>query len=349
MRGWIRAAALAALAGAALWMALRRAGNAPEFADPARFSFLAMGTVGEIAVAGVPDDVARAAADAATARIEALEEAYSAFRTNSLVSRLNRGERVRIPADGLPLFHLALRAADLSGGAFDPTVGPLLKAWGLRGGGAPAAPPGRDALSNALARVGWRRLHLEDAPSGDGAWALCDDGTELDFGGIAKGFAVDRAAEDALAVLEAAGFPGAGLLVNLGGNLRGFGRPRPESAGWTVAIRDPFLPYGRGDVGTLVLTGGLATATSGSYERFVEIDGVRFSHIVDPRSGHPVRGVAQATAVARTAAEADALSTACFILGLQAPETLLGGFPGAEVRLVGEDGTRAVLRAPDGP
>ena len=308
-----------------------------------------MGTVGEIAVSGAPANVAAAAADAAQARIAALEEDYSAFRPDSLVSRLNRGEQVRIPADGQPLFRLAFRVAEASGGAFDPTVGPLLKAWGLRGK-VPVAPPNQDALSNALAHVGWRRVHCL---SGDGKTAelsvLCENGTELDFGGVAKGFAVDEASKAARAILDAAGLRDAGLLVNLGGNMRGFGRPRPGADGWTIAIRDPFLPYGQGSAGTLVLSNGLATATSGSYERFIDIGGERFTHIVDPRTGHPVRGVAQATVLAPTAAEADALSTACFVLGSQTPESLLAAFPGTEVRFVFEDGSCSTLSAQGRP
>ena len=348
---WFLAGALLLIAAAAVALLMRRAVASHTPAEPLRFSFLAMGTVGEIAVSGAPADLAAAAADAAEARIAALEADYSAFRPDSLVSRLNRGERVPLPDDGQALFRLAFRVAEASGGAFDPTVGPLLRAWGLRGGAAPVAPPDATALSNALARVGWHRVRLltgspkseaQSPNSGDFGessgklFAQCDDGVELDFGGVAKGLAVDRAYDAALSALAEGGCPDAGLLVNLGGNIRARGRPRPGSDGWTVAIRDPFQPLGRGSVGTLLLTNGLATATSGSYERFIEIGGERFSHIIDPRTGRPVRGVAQATVLAPTAAEADALSTAFFVLGAAAPKALYDAFPAAEVRFVFE-------------
>ena len=333
---WLLAGALLLIvaAVAALWM--RRAAAAQTPAEPLRFSFLAMGTVGEIAVSGASAELAAAAADAAEARIAALETDYSAFRTDSLVSRLNRGERVRLPDDGQELFRLAFRVAEASGGAFDPTVGPLLRAWGLRGGAAPASPPDATALSTALAHVGWRRVRLLSGEKPGELFAQCDDGVELDFGGVAKGLAVDRAYDAALSALAEGGCPDAGLLVNLGGNIRARGRPRPGADGWTVAIRDPFQPLGGGSVGTLILTNGLATATSGSYERFIEIGGERFSHIIDPRTGRPVRGIAQATVLAPTAAEADALSTAFFVLGAEAPKSLFDAFPGAEVRFVFE-------------
>lgn len=310
--------------------------------EPARFSFLAMGTVGEIAVAGASAEAAAAAADAAQARIDALEEDFSVFRPDSLVSRLNRGEAVSLSEEGRCLFGLALRVAEASGGAFDPTVGPLLRTWGLRGGVVREQPPEEAEIAAVLDHVGWRRLHLVDGAGGE-VLARLEKGAELDFGGVAKGLAVDRAYEAARAALAASGAPDAGLLVNLGGNMRAFGAPRHAARAWSVAIRDPFLPFGQGSVGTLSLSNGLATATSGSYERFIDIQGIRHSHIIDPRCGRPVRGLAQATVVARTAAEADALSTACFVLGPGESAPLLAAFPGAEAFFVLEDGAMVPL------
>lgn len=304
--------------------------------EPIRVSFLAMGTVGEIAVAGVGAAEAEGAARAAIGRIEALEAAYSVFRSDSLVSRVNAGEEVTLDEGGGRLFELMLRVCEASGGAFDPTVGPLLRLWGFRGGAVPVAPPSSEAVEAALARCGWRRLRLrEGGVDGAMATAWCEGGATLDLGGIAKGFAVDEAFEAARAAVPSA----AGLLVNLGGNLRAVGVPRPGANGWTVAVRDPFLPFGRGSVGTLTLADGRATATSGGYEQYVEIGGERFAHILDPRTGRPARGIAQTTIVAPTAAMADALSTACHVLGPAGSEPLLAAFPGALALFVLEDGS----------
>ena len=132
--------------------------------------------------------------------------------------------------------------------------------------------------------------------------------------------------------LRAAG--DADLMVNLGGNLRCAGASRPGRKGWAVAVRDPYLPYGGGSVGTLTLTGGRATATSGRYERFVEIAGRRYAHVIDPRTGQPVAGLAQVTVVADTAGEADALSTALFVLGPEAGLGLLRSYPGTTALFV---------------
>ena len=331
------AAALAALALAvreACRFAVRRA----EPPEPVRVSFLAMGTMGEIAITGVDDATAKAAARAAIARIESLEAHCSVFRPDSLVARMNRGEEVDVPEDVRALLALTLRVCEVSDGAFDPTVGPLLRLWGFRGGAPRAEVPSDAEIEAARALCGWRRVHLLADDAG-GARARCDGGVSLDLGGIAKGFAVDAAFDAARAAAPEA----AGVLVNLGGNLRAWGSPRPGTEAWSVSVRDPFLPYGRGSVGTLPLTDGRATATSGGYEQFVEIGGHRYAHIVDPRTGRPAAGVAQATVAAATAAEADALSTACFVLGPEASRPLLAAFPGAAALFVLDDGTRIPL------
>ena len=306
--------------------------------EPVRVSFLAMGTMGEISIAGVSRDTATKAARAGIARIEELEAKCSAFRPDSLVSRLGRGEEVPLPDDIRELLALTLRVCEASDGAFDPTVAPLLRLWGFRGGALRTAPPSDAEIADALAHCGWRRIHLLDDGAG-GARARCDGGVSLDLGGIAKGFAVDAAFETVRGAVPDA----RGILVNLGGNLRADGTPRAGADAWRVAVRDPFRPYGRGSVETLPLADGLATATSGDYEQFVEIDGERFPHILDPRTGRPVRGIAQATIIAPTAAVADALSTTCFVLGPEASKPLLAAFPGVSALFVLEDGKTIVL------
>ena len=134
---------------------------------------------------------------------------------------------------------------------------------------------------------------------------------ELDLGGIAKGAAVDYAFER----LRAAGY--ADFVVNLGGNIRVSGRPHPRRRTWHVAVRDPGNPSRTVD-GALELADGEAVATSGSYERFVEIGGRRYSHIIDPRTGMPVARGGSVSVVAPSAMRADAWSTAFFVQGKSA-------------------------------
>ena len=143
---------------------------------------------------------------------------------------------------------------------------------------------------------------------------------QLDLGGIAKGYAVDRAFE-ALRDMGETDF-----LINLAGNMRAHGRPAPTRPGWRIGIRNPFAEGTH--FGTLVLADGEGIATSGSYERYVIIDGVRHGHILDPRNGRPVSGMIAVTVVATSAMEADALSTALFVLGPEAGAELLQAHPG---------------------
>ena len=143
----------------------------------------------------------------------------------------------------------------------------------------------------------------------------------LDLGAIAKGYAVDVA----WASLKAAGH--ANLLIDLGGNLRAIGEAAPGRGGWRTGVRNPF---DHGLIGRFLMRDGEAVATSGNYERFVEINGIRYAHIMDPRTGSPVTGMAGTTVLAPDAMTADALSTTLFILGPAKGAALLRNHPGCE-------------------
>lgn len=261
--------------------------------------------------------------------IASLEAEFSIYKTNSIPYRLANGESVPLPEASRKLFAIVDKMVQTSGGAYDPTVGPLMRLWGFRGGDRLPSFPDSDRLHEGLSLVGWNRVvEVRD----DGARLLAE-GARLDFGGVAKGFAVDEACERILAQNERE----TSFLVNLGGNMRAYGTPRPGAKGWTIAVRDPFQPYGKGTVGSLSLTDGQAVATSGCYEQFVEIDGVHHTHILDPRTGMPVRGMAQVTVVAPSAALADALSTACFVLGPKESVPLLEAFPGTSAHFIPDE------------
>lgn len=265
--------------------------------------------------------------------IDLLEAEFSIYKSNSILCRLANGESVPLPEASRRLFFLVDKVVQASGGAYDPTVGPLMRLWGFRGGDRLPSFPDSDRLHEGLSLVGWNRVvEIRGDGAGDGARLLVE-GARLDFGGVAKGFAVDEACERILAQNERE----TSFLVNLGGNMRAYGTPRPGAKGWTIAVRDPFQPYGKGTVGSLSLTDGQAVATSGCYEQFVEIDGIRYTHILDPRTGMPVRGMAQVTVVAPSAALADALSTACFVLGPKESVPLLEAFPGTSAHFIPDE------------
>ncbi len=283
------------------------------------FSWPAMGTVAEFSMRADGITAERAQKLAANA-FRLVETNLSVFVADSAISRLNKGETIRLAPDS-PLAvvaRFARETAEASGGAFDPTVNPLMRAWGFRGG-TPSL-PSATTLSNALASVSWRRLSIGNAASGE--IKVSAGGAELDFGAIAKGYAVDLAYDR----LVANGFTD--FLINLGGNIRVSGSPEPGRKEWNIAVRDP---SGRHPPSPLPrpLRDGEAVATSGSYERFVEIEGRRYSHIIDPRTGIPVdNGLGSVSVIAPTAMEADAYSTTLFVLGRKAGAAFLSAHPG---------------------
>jgi thiamine biosynthesis lipoprotein len=302
-----------------------------------------MGTVAELKV--VSDDPARAteALDRAFAELERIQAATTSYSEDSDPARLARGEvgGEYAPVSGATdaILRLALQVAADSEGAFDPTAGALVAAWGW-----PEHPALPDSASVELARatVDWRGVESEAAggssrpPGPDGAvarapgvldWRLTKPGSRLDLGGIAKGWGVDRAA-DILA--RACG----ACLVNAGGDLMVRGL-KPGGQPWRVGVQDPrdpsqlFLKLRLGE--------DVAVATSGDYQRYFEVDGVRYHHLLDPRTGWPARGANSATVIAPDCATADAWATAAFVLGPVAGIAALEEQPGLEGVIVGLD------------
>ena len=259
--------------------------------------------------------------DASVAAVQQLcrrhEEIFSAWSPTSELSRVNAAagtaQRVPLSPDLAAVLQRALLLRDESGGAFNPLLGPISRLWGFLGAPLPAAEPTAETIDAA------RRLTTPDALAFDPETATCQltkPGAQLDLGGIAKGYAVDCACE----LLVSNGVSNA--LMDLGGNLKAVG-----DRVWKIGIRDPFR---RGEIcQTIELHGGEAAATSGGYERAITIQGRRHAHILDGRTGRPCEsGVASVTVIAPSAAEADALSPALFILGREKGEELLARHPG---------------------
>ncbi len=218
---------------------------------------------------------ARRAANAAIAEVERIEAKYSRYRADSVVSRINAsaGEApVAIDAETRALLAYADACYRQSGGLFDATSGVLRRAWRFDSGRV----PGEAELASILPLIGWDKVEL-----GAESVRLARTGMQLDFGGFGKEYAVDRAAQ----VLVEAGV--ASAMVNLAGDASILA-PQPGGAPWQVGIRHPR----RDDalVATLPIASG-AIATSGDYERFIEVGGVRHCHVLDPRSGRSVRGL----------------------------------------------------------
>nr|WP_245302610.1 FAD:protein FMN transferase [Symbiobacterium terraclitae] len=251
-----------------------------------------------------PRREAGAAADAALDLVARLESLWHPGRAESDVARVNAAAGVapvHVAPETIHLAQLALQVAEESGGAFDPTVGPLSAAWGFGEGGRVPSDAERAA---AQALVNWRDLQVDEAA---GTLYLARPGMTVDFGAVAKGYAARLVREQ----LAEAGVRAA--LVQLGGSIALLGE-RPEGGPWQIAVQHPRDP--RGYLATLALTGGFAD-TAGDYQRFFEEDGVRYHHILDPATGFPAAGMASVTVIAPRGEWADAFATAAFVLGME--------------------------------
>jgi FAD:protein FMN transferase len=252
-----------------------------------------------------------------------LESELSKHRPESFVSRLSQNAGaapIPVSADAYRVLSLSRHFDDLSGGATDVTVAPLVSLWGFGRTLGPGEIPSDQAIQELLALVDHRRMVLKD-----GTAFLPVKGMAVDLGGIAKGYAVDRAFD----LCRAAGAED--FMVDLSGNLRVSGHPQGEDR-WQIGVRDPFDRTGI--IGRVDLPGGMAVATSGSYERFVMVGSRRFSHVIDPRTGYPVEGTSSVTVLAPDATSADGLSTAFFVEGLNGVEQMLRRSAPAEVLIV---------------
>lgn len=275
-----------------------------------------MGTLVVLTTRGGDPVAARAALESSFREIARLEALLSEWQAGSEISALNRaagGAAVQISPETEAVLRLARRVAELSGGAFDPTVLPLLRYFGLFPD-SPVASQERD-FGALRALVGWRDLQIQP-----GRARLARPGMELGLGGIAKGYIADRALE----VLRRAGLE-AGL-VNAGGDLAAFDL---RGVGFPVGIERPGHP-GEWLAEGLLREGGLATSAS-TYGR----------HILDPRTGRFASGNLSSTVLASSAALADAWATAFQVLGDVAEERV-ASLPGIEAILIGAEGRRWV-------
>ncbi len=236
----------------------------------------------------------------------------SVFNTDSALFMLNKTGSYDFPIiekkeeiNPLYVISQAVETARRTGGAFDPTVGPLMRLWGFRKTTREATMPSVKDIGKVLSKTGYDKVLITTNDNKTATVSFAVGGVELDLGGIAKGYAVDLA----YTRLQRAGFND--YMINLGGNIRVNGRPN-ATRDWLIAVYNPDEPSETGDR-IVVLKSGEAVATSGSYERYVVIDGKQYSHIIDPRTGYPVRRSDSATIIAETAIEADAMSTATFV------------------------------------
>ena len=267
-------------------------------------SGLTMGTYFRILVPDAAKDTAALNVNAA-ATLNEVDRLMSTYKPSSEVSLLNLAglkSPVPVSAPTQTVIGEAIRVGDLTGGAFDVTVGPLVELWGFGASGRTQAIPDTRLISQAARRVG-----MESLRSGEGTAWKTRPGLGIDLSGIAKGYAVDRLA----ATLDSHGVPD--YLVDVGGELRAKGR-RPDGTRWKIGIERP--SPGTDSIQTVVALENRSIATSGDYRNFFMQGGETYSHVIDPRTARPVRhSLASVTVLDRDAMTADALSTALMVMG----------------------------------
>ena len=286
------------------------------------------GTLADVSIWGVKEDKARAAVNAIAADFQREHHEWHAWEPGPLVD-LNKaiaaGKPAPVPPSIVPLIERSREISDLSEGLFNPAIGRLLNLWGFQSSERPNGPPPSRAAVAALVAA---HPSMDDLTLKDGVLYSTNPAVQLDFGGIAKGYAVDLALQH----LRELGINNA--IVNAGGGLGVIGRhgDRP----WRVGIRHP---QGKGILASLDVNDGESVHTSGNYERFREYEGVHYAHILDPRTGWPVDSITSCTVISKDGTLADAAATALVIAGVKDWHRLAKKMGIKYVMLVDEGGT----------
>ena len=297
---------------------------------------LSMGTVFEATIYAPDKYVAEKTFNDVFQEINRLDYLMSNYKKESVLSELNKNasaEPANCNKELASVIEQSLQYSDITDGAFDITIGPLMKKWGFfkkKG-----RIPGKEELESVLESVSYKNIIIEEKtikslaknPGTVKTVFFKNPDTRIDLGGIGKGYAVDRA----VSVLKQNGISSA--LINFAGNIYTFGTP-PGKESWVIGLQHP--RESEGLLGTFEIK-DKAVSTSGDYEKFFTIEGKRYSHIIDPRTGNPVKGIVSVTIVTGNATRADALSTGVFVLGLEKGMNLIEQLQDVEGIIVYED------------
>ncbi len=264
-----------------------------------------MGTTYSVVVYGTDRYKMQSAVELAFEEVRRLDQLLSNYRKDSELSRLNQdaAERpVKVSKELFDLLSACVRYSEASEGAFDITVGPLMKVWGFYKGSGRF--PHRAEIRGAMANVGYKNIGLDAAQQ---TVRFRSAGVEIDPGGIGKGYAVDRM----VAILKSNGIH-SGLITAGSSSIYGIGAPPTESRGWKIAIKHPKEPDRSVEE---VFLKDMSMSTSGNYEKFFRVAGKVYSHIMDPRTGYPAPGMLQVSVVTSKTLDSEAWTKPYFING----------------------------------
>ncbi|MCH7963750.1 MAG: FAD:protein FMN transferase [Bacteroidetes bacterium] len=277
-------------------------------------SRILLGTVVEVQIRETDRKKAETSIEKAFSEIKRIDDLFSTYNEDSHVWKLNHNQDTLINVDPeiFSLMVICDSIFNLTYGSFDVSLNKLLTTWGFDGDD--PSLPADDKLSGALLNSGWNNIKLLEKNS-----FKRPAGTELNFGAIAKGYAVDKAVN----VLIKLGINSA--LVNAGGEIKTIGDD------WVIGIRHP---RNQNQIIEKVNPGGMSVATSGDYEKYFELDGKRYHHILNPKTGYPADRLISVTVLNKSCTIADALATAVFVLGQAKGMRLIENLPGTEVMII---------------
>jgi thiamine biosynthesis lipoprotein len=289
---------------------------------------LVMGTFARVVAVAADAKVADKAIEAALAEIERVDKLMSDYKSDSEISQVNKDGFNRAVPVSEPTFEVLQRSIEfskLTGGAFDITIGPLVDLW--RSAKKKGVTPSQEEIAQAKSRVGFENLILNGK---DRTVKFAVASMRLDLGGIAKGYAVDKAIE----AMQQAGAIGG--MVDIGGDIRCFGKPPKGRSKWSIALQNPNVNKNTDESDLLLVLklDNAAVATSGDYQQFVLIEGKRYSHIINRRTGTSAEGLSSVTIITDSATDADALATAVSVMGVEKGLALVEKMPNAEAIVI---------------
>ncbi len=285
-----------------------------------------MGSRFEITVTAKDSVTANKHFDSAITEISRIEKLISSWDVASQTSEINRNagiKPVKVDAELFDLIRIAIGISKLTDGAFDISYASMDKIWKFDG--SMTAMPSKEKITASIVKVGFQNIILDEEKS---TVFLKLDGMKIGFGAIGKGYAADKAKS----LLIAKGVPSG--IINASGDMNTWGK-QPDGSEWKVAITNPL---NKNKVfAILPITNG-AVVTSGNYEKYVNFNGKRYSHIIDPRSGYPASGIISVTVFAPKAELADALATSVFVMGKEAGLDRINQLPKVECIIIDDKG-----------
>lgn len=254
--------------------------------------------------------------------LEDLDKKLDRFKKESEIYKINNnaGKWIEVSKEVLEVINKALYFAKISDGYFDPTVGPLMEIWGFYNSSYRL--PRESEIKRALELVNWRYIEVRDNKV-----RLLKDKASIDLGGIAKGYAIEKALE----ICRDSKIDE--VYIDFGGNIAVLGKPERGDY-WEIGIKHPRKD---GIIGKIKIKEGVV-ATSGDYERYFVKDGIRYCHIMNPKNGFPASDVMSVTVISKNGIEADALSTTFFVLGEKALDFRNKFFPDVEFVMIDKNG-----------